>query len=396
MQAQGARTRSLRARLVGRLQHRGHLHRASLARWSNEEVESKARANVIFDRMREQVRAGTFNADAEKPPPSSEPASLTFDGFADLFIERYVKAKGLRTLDKIGWQMPVLKARFGPRTLRDIHVADVDDLVRDLKGKKLKPATINRYLALLRRMLNWAVERDYLEKTPFRRGGQAVIKLERENNRRARRLTPDEEKRLLDVARPMTKAHIIAGLDTGMRRGELLTLRFGDVDLERRVIHIRLEHAKSKRERFIPIATTRLKAVLEWLRIDADGEQKASDAFVFSTCNEDALNDFRSGWEAALKAASVTGLWFHDLRGEYASRLVELGVPLSQVRDLLGHASIVTTERYDRQRFETLQAAAKRLDDGRSFNFLSRSADEAADVPPAIENQTASKSFSIN
>jgi Phage integrase family len=60
-------------------------------------------------------------------------------------------------------------------------------------------------------------------------------------------------------------------------------------------------------------------------------------------------------------------LHWHDLRHEYASRLVERGVPLSQVRDLLGHASIVTTERYDNQKLEKLQAAAAKLETGKQF-----------------------------
>ena len=61
-------------------------------------------------------------------------------------------------------------------------------------------------------------------------------------------------------------------------------------------------------------------------------------------------------------------LHWHDLRHEYASRLVERGVPLAQVRDLLGHASIVTTERYDNQRLEALQAAVERLEGGKTFD----------------------------
>ncbi len=66
-------------------------------------------------------------------------------------------------------------------------------------------------------------------------------------------------------------------------------------------------------------------------------------------------------------------LRWHDLRHEYASRLVERGVPLSQVRDLLGHASIVTTERYDNQTQDALLAAAKRLETGEIFKNFSRS-----------------------
>jgi len=359
-------------------------------------VRSKELANGVLDRMKEKVRAGVFDAGAMKPPPAATPTTLTFDAFADLFIERYVKAKGLRTLDKIEWQMPLLKARFGAKALADIRVGDIDDLIQDLKAKRRKPATVNRYLALLRRLLNWAVEREYLDRTPFRRGSQAVIKLERENNRRSRRFTADEEKRLLNAARPTTKALIIAALDTGMRRGELLSLRFSDVDFDRRVIHVRPENAKSKRGRSIPIATTRLHSVLQWLRIDAEGSQKPDAAPVFSNRVGEPLRDFRDGWMDALAAAKITGLWFHDLRGEYASRLVERGVPLSQVRDLLGHASIVTTERYDRQRFEALEAAAKRLDDGQPFNLLSTSADEAVDTLPATDNSSVSNSLRVN
>jgi hypothetical protein len=72
---------------------------------------------------------------------------------------------------------------------------------------------------------------------------------------------------------------------------------------------------------------------------------------------------------AALKRID---LHWHDLRHEYASRLVEKGVPLSQVRDLLGHASITTTERYDNQQPLALMEAAKRLETGESFTIPSQ------------------------
>jgi integrase len=71
---------------------------------------------------------------------------------------------------------------------------------------------------------------------------------------------------------------------------------------------------------------------------------------------------------------------FHDLRSEYASRPVERGVPLSQVRDLLGHCSIVVTERYDRQVLESLKTAVATLDDGQPFKNLSRSDDSTTSV----------------
>ena len=88
----------------------------------------------------------------------------------------------------------------------------------------------------------------------------------------------------------------------------------------------------------MPVATTRLQAQLEFLRLDW---------LLIRECL-DALRQIDLRW--------------HDLRHEYASRLAERGVPLSQIRDLLGHASIVTTERYDTQRPEALIAVAKLLE----------------------------------
>ena len=73
-------------------------------------------------------------------------------------------------------------------------------------------------------------------------------------------------------------------------------------------------------------------------------------------------------------------LHWHDLRHEYSSRLVERGVPLAQVRDLLGHASILTTERYDNQRLEALQAAVERLEGRKTFDPKIGSADNVSRI----------------
>jgi len=73
-------------------------------------------------------------------------------------------------------------------------------------------------------------------------------------------------------------------------------------------------------------------------------------------------------------------LHWHDLRHEYASRLVERNVPLAQVRDLLGHASIVTTERHDNQRLEALQAAVARLEAGKAFDAITDATDRLSRI----------------
>ncbi len=285
--------------------------------------------------------------------------------------------------------------------IADIRTADIEDFIADLKKPRivnrrkaprtLTPASINRTIELMRHMMNWAVGREYLDRTPFRRGTETLIRKLREDNRRRRRLSEDEERRLLEVAPPFLRSMIITAVDTGMRHGEMLALRFGDIDWRRQLIVLRGETTKSRKTRAVPISTARLRAVLEWLRLEADGEKKPDDALVFSDETGEPVGRFRTAWvTAVLKAHDIKPEWktygwtaltpacneqfqrinlhWHDLRHEYASRLVEKGVPLAQVRDLLGHASITTTERYDNQKLENLQAAAARLETGKSFD----------------------------
>jgi integrase len=112
-------------------------------------------------------------------------------------------------------------------------------------------------------MLNWAVGREYLDRTPFRRGTEVLIRMELEDNKRRRRISESEEAALLAVASPHLRSMIIAALDTGMRRGEMLALRFGDIDWKRRMITLRGATTKSRRTRLVPIGTARLLAVLD-------------------------------------------------------------------------------------------------------------------------------------
>lgn len=298
--------------------------------------------------------------------------------------------------------------------------ADIEDFVADLKkprvvnsidGRTLSAASINRTLGLLRHMLNWAVGREYLDRTPFRRGTEVLVRLPRADNKRRRRVSEEEEAALLAVASPHLRSMIIAALDTGTRRGEMLALRFGDIDSKRRVIVLRGETTKSRRTRVVPIGTSRLLAVLEWLQLDSTGGRKSDQVPVFSNEAGEPLRTFKKAWQVAvLKAHGVSPEWrkgsykdltpagqqrlreinlhWHDLRHEYASRLVERGVPLAQVRDLLGHASIVTTERYDNQRLEALQAAVARLEAGKAFDPITAASDELSRIFPVPAEQS--------
>jgi hypothetical protein len=87
---------------------------------------------------------------------------------------------------------------------------------------------------------------------------------------------------------------------------------------------------------------------------------------IFSNEVAEPLETLKKAWLVVLKADGDPH--WRDLRHEYASTLVERGVPLAQVRDLPGHASILTTERYDNRKLEALQAAVERLEGGKKFD----------------------------
>jgi integrase len=395
-----------------------------LARWANQKVKSKTEAAVVLDRFRDAVRAGKLAAHEGEAAEDR----MTFNRFADLYVERYVKARKLTSADTIDYRMALLREHFGKRVLAEIRTAYIEDFVASLKTPALlakhqkaarvrKPATINRYLSLLRHMFNWAVGREYIDRTPFRRGNQTLVRQELEDNRRHRRISKEEEQQLFEHAPDYLRPLLVLALDAGLRRGEMLALTWADIDARPGWLRLRGETTKSGKTRWVPVGTLRLKAVLDFLREEADGSRKPAEAAVCSYATGEPIGLFRTAWIlTVLRAHGIIPAWtrgrdsgcltavchaayrridlrWHDLRHEYASRLVERGVPLSQVRDLLGHASIVTTERYDNQTQDALLAAANRLETGAVFKFFSRSPDEAPVETPSEDTATAGKSL---
>ena len=206
------------------------------------------------------------------------------------------------------------------------------------------------------------MRKGYLE-TPWIKPGSD---LKREKiAKRERRLLPDEESTLLGAASSGLYRLIVAALETGCRLGELLSLRWRHVDLERSEITIHAVNAKARTVRHIPIVA-RLRAVIEMARVDPAGHRFGPEAFVFGDAVGRRLKSPKKAWATAvLKAHGHTPTWvksdlspasreayraidlkFHDLRHEAGSRWLEAGIPLHHVKELLGHASISTTDTY--------------------------------------------------
>lgn len=236
----------------------------------------------------------------------------------------------------------------------------------------LKPTTINRVVNSLRAVLTKAVEWNVIAEHPLAK----LRNLRVDEGKKARYLRPDEERRLhtalatrdeeLKAARTRgnefreTRGYplmddmtafafgdrmtplITLALKTGMRRGELFDLAWSDVDLANKVITVRGEHAKSSKTRHIPMSPSALAAITAWKE---QAPLQVGRVFPASDSG-DRLNNVNKSWANILKKAAITQFRWHDMRHDFASKLVMEGVPLNTVRELCGHASLNTTLRY--------------------------------------------------
>ncbi|HEY5972303.1 MAG TPA: site-specific integrase [Pseudoxanthomonas sp.] len=156
-------------------------------------------------------------------------------------------------------------------------------------------------------------------------------------------------KRSLQIIRTAFPDFQSRQLNTGLRRGELLSLFWNDVDLVGKMITVRAERAKSGRQRHVPLNIEALGVLTRW-RGQCDDRPG-----IFQP------NDVKTAWVKLLGRAKITNCRFHDLRHHFASRLVTKGVDLNTVRELLGHADIKMTLRYAHLAPDHLAAAVEKL-----------------------------------
>jgi integrase len=316
--------------------HGGREYRYSLTRLANARGElaptSKEDAIVWRDRLRAEIRGGTFIDPDAMPPAAAAPAtSLAFGDVCDEYLKRHVRTPTRRAGGKQMMELlvrvlrraeiPAAKGttiRFEQRPIDAITRADVEAVRswrraelaagRSRKGAKGGEAGINRVLSRLRHVFNWAIAEGYIEASPFKRGTVTVVKLERGvEDARTRRLDDAaREQAILEAADPHLRAVLTAALSTGCRIGELLSLQWGQVRRdeagEARWLVLPAAKTKTKEARVLPVGD-RLRAVLSLRRHAPDGKEHAATAYVFGDEAGGQVASVRRQWEDAVLRA---------------------------------------------------------------------------------------------
>ncbi len=243
----------------------------------------------------------------------------------------------IRDKSSFGHLMPHFKgmtlSSIKPKHIEYYKKARLETDIKVRPGKKKPdPGTINRELDSLQAMFTVAEKLDSFEgKNPVK----AVQKLPMQE-KPMRILKKDEIDRLVRISEGFTRALIIIALNTAMRKNEILNLRWNDVDFAGGFIHIK--ESKSNKIRKVPMNLVAGNTIKE---IKREGE------FVFHNPKTGTrIRDFYRSWKTAREDAGIPGLRFHDLRHTAATLMVQGGIDLVTVRDILGHANIRMTVKY--------------------------------------------------
>ena len=324
-------------------------------------------------RSSRRSQSGVLRVRRPAPPraPVVTPSEPTFAEIAAQYLERHIERYLVPRAAQLARYAHAYLAtvtipgpggdstRFTEKPFRQITTADVEEAIE----RKAIPATkvmrrgavrwtrrvgggptANRLHAHLRSLWRWAIAKGYCDTTPFARAGLPTLRT-RPEQPRARRLTRDEAMRLLAACRPHLRDVVIAALETGCRKQELLSLQWQQVHWDRNELYLPGAKTKTKRPRRIPISAALYEMLVRRQR-GPGGQTYGPDDYVWGTDAGTRIQDIKHGFTNTCRRAGIRGLRFHDLRHEAASRKVEAGYPMHAVSLWLGHTNLTTTARY--------------------------------------------------
>jgi len=263
-----------------------------------------------------------------------------------------------------------LNRLFKKKKFKEINPGVVRTYITERKKDGMAPATINRELSLLKSILYAAEYDGVIESNPIR--GRRVRKLEEDNDRGPvildMKLTDEDLRRLVDSASPHIKPILKLAIITGMRKSEILKMKWKDINFKLGTIYIPKENSKSKKERIVPIDSILFNAL--------DSIEKKGEYVFMNDWTGERQKDIRKAFMTACKRAGIPtgskkGLTFHDLRHLAAYRLVKM-TDIVAASKILGHSDVKMTMRYchpdDKDKQLAIEKAAQNLFPGRQYD----------------------------
>ena len=293
-------------------------------------IITKTMAKEVLKTREQQVKLGKYEM--------IEAIIPTVEKYSKEYLDYQENVKQIRSYPRTRACIGHFVRFYGTKMLSDVTPEDIDVYKRRRLSEGVKQNTIARELVVIRSFFYHAESRNqFFGKNPVKQSGIPVV-----NDKKERVLSVDEEKRLLNVCPEYLKHAIQIALNTGMRRGEILGLKWQWIDFDENLIMLPQTNTKNQQSRKVPINQIVRKILLE-RKLSSSSNEHVFASTVSSTGHIYWLN---RSFKRACKVAKVEGLRFHDLRHTAATRLVESNIPLHAVAKLLGHSTIKITERY--------------------------------------------------
>jgi integrase len=297
-----------------------------------EKAGTKSSAIQLYRKRKQQALEG------KKLPEKLRSRAILLNELLDDAVEHCKRQAGPGEDGRYSCKVDLIREGLGARPVDEITPQMLSRwLHKSMQARGWRPATANRYKALISLAFRLGIENGKCPSNPAR-----LVRRLRENNERIRFLSAEEEIELreaIEAECPERMAELDIALNTGMRKGEQYRLKWRDVNLGTR--RITLWKTKNGSIRHIPLNKAALAAFGQ-LRIRSSG-----DGPVFTTeKGADPLKNPRYWWDSVLDRAGVKDFHWHDLRHTFASRCIMAGVDLRTLQQLLGHKTLQMVVRY--------------------------------------------------
>ena len=318
--------------------YNGRRHRQSTG------TANRKLAQQIEDKVKGELVEGKW---LERLPGEEK----TFEEMMEKYLAEHASKKASGR-DSAGYSKN-LTSFFKGMVVAHITPKHINEYKIKRRADGVKPATINRELAAMKKAFNLALkEWEWVRGNPVTK-----VSMEQENNKRDRWLREEEENTLLESCPGWLRDLVVFALNTGMRLSEILELKWSEVDLSRMTVTVL--KSKNGEKRTIPLNLRVIDMLQEKFNTRGTDLVFPSQAgTMLDKCNVDRA--FRS----AVGAAKIVDFRFHDLRHTFATRLVQAGKDLYKVQRLLGHKTPAMTQRYAHHYPESLRDAVAVLDGG--------------------------------